>query len=190
MQTETSTESSDESPLAPKPVFTFEQIVYQLRASHDPAFTWSWQDTLTFILPVTPYAGEWVPEPIEAPGAFGLTGGFASAARAAFALLDGGREPRRVQVAQPYKALLGVYAGLHILSADQDALAALTQIIGVGLQLGVVAIIARHDLRQTGAIHPATRITGIVLLLIAAAIKVLSILPPFVSLAEGIAAGG
>lgn len=68
--------------------------------------------------------------------------------------------------------------------------AALTQMIGVGLQLGVVAIIARHDLRQTGAIHPATRITGIVLLLMAAAIKALSILPPFVSLAEGIAAGG
>ena len=67
---------------------------------------------------------------------------------------------------------------------------ALTQLIGVGLQLGVVAIIARHDLRQTGAIHPATRTIAIVLMLMAVLTKALSILPPFVSLAEGIAAGG
>lgn len=67
---------------------------------------------------------------------------------------------------------------------------ALTPIIQLALQLGVVGIIAGHDLKQTGTIHPATRIVGTVLLLVTGAIMALAAFPPFVSLAQGIAAGG
>ncbi|MBA4355782.1 MAG: adenylate cyclase [Novosphingobium sp.] len=66
----------------------------------------------------------------------------------------------------------------------------LTPIIGLALQLGVLAIIARHDLRGNGTIHPATRVCAIVLIVMTATINALSVFPPFVSLAEGIAAGG
>ncbi|MBB3859831.1 hypothetical protein GGQ88_001092 [Novosphingobium hassiacum] len=66
----------------------------------------------------------------------------------------------------------------------------LTPIVTLALQLGVVAIIARHDLRQTGAIHPATRLTALVLVLVTTGINALEVFPPFVSLAQGIAAGG
>lgn len=66
----------------------------------------------------------------------------------------------------------------------------LTPLVQLALQLGVVAIIARHDLRQTGTVHPATRAIAIILMFMTAAINALSIFPPFVSLAEAIAAGG
>lgn len=66
----------------------------------------------------------------------------------------------------------------------------LTPIIQLSLQLGVVAIIAWHDLKETGSIHPATRIVGISLMLVSGTIMALAVFPPFVSLAEGIAAGG
>lgn len=66
----------------------------------------------------------------------------------------------------------------------------LTPIIQLALQLGVVAIIAWHDLKETGAIHPATRLVGTVLMLVTGTILALAAFPPFVSLAEGIAAGG
>lgn len=66
----------------------------------------------------------------------------------------------------------------------------LTAALQVVLQLAVVALIARHDLRQTGRVHPATRVAALVVVLVAALVHTLSIFPPFVSLAEGIAAGG
>ncbi len=65
----------------------------------------------------------------------------------------------------------------------------LTALTGLALQLGVLAIIARHDIRETGSIHPATRSLGLVLLLVFATVHALSVFPPFVSLAESIAAG-
>ncbi|MCX7285697.1 MAG: adenylate cyclase [Novosphingobium sp.] len=66
----------------------------------------------------------------------------------------------------------------------------LTPIIQLALQLGVLAIIAWHDLRQTGAIHPATRMVGTVLMLVSGMIMALSVFPPFVMLADGIAGAG
>lgn len=66
----------------------------------------------------------------------------------------------------------------------------LTAALEVVLQLAVVALIARHDLRQTGRVHPATRIAALAVVLVAALVHALSVFPPFVSLAEGIAAGG
>lgn len=66
----------------------------------------------------------------------------------------------------------------------------LTALTGLALQLGVLAIIARHDIRETGTIHPATRVLALVLLLLSATIHALSVFPPFVSLAQAIAAGG
>ncbi len=66
----------------------------------------------------------------------------------------------------------------------------LTAIVELALQLGVVAIIARHDLKQAGAIHPATQLTALVLIAMTAATNALGVFPPFVSLAQGIAAGG
>lgn len=65
----------------------------------------------------------------------------------------------------------------------------LEPILELALQLGVLSIIARHDLRQTGTIHPATRVIAIALIVITATINALSVFPPFVSLAESIAAG-
>ena len=66
----------------------------------------------------------------------------------------------------------------------------LTPVIQMSLQLGVVAIVARHDLKQTGTIHPATRIVALAVVTVTAVVMGLSVFPPFVSLAEGIAAAG
>ncbi|MDT0506537.1 adenylate cyclase [Novosphingobium sp. MMS21-SN21R] len=66
----------------------------------------------------------------------------------------------------------------------------LTALTGLALQLAVLGIIARHDMRETGTIHPATRVLALVLLLLSATVHALSVFPPFVSLAQGIAAGG
>lgn len=66
----------------------------------------------------------------------------------------------------------------------------LTPIIEMALQLGVVAIVARHDLKQTGTLHPATRIVALAVVTVTAVVMGLSVFPPFVSLAEGIAAAG
>lgn len=66
----------------------------------------------------------------------------------------------------------------------------LTPIIQMSLQLGVVAIVARHDLTQTGTLHPATRIVALAVVTVTAVVMGLSVFPPFVSLAEGIAAAG
>lgn len=66
----------------------------------------------------------------------------------------------------------------------------LTAALEVVLQLAVVALIARHDLRETRRIHPATRVAALAVVLVAVLVHALSIFPPFVSLAEGIAAGG
>ena len=89
---------------------------------------------------------------------------------AAFSLLDGGREPRRVQVAQPCKALLGVYAGLHILAADQYALAALTQIIeqALFLRMGLVVphegdVFRLHSTLDQSLLNPCFHIEATVL---------------------------
>lgn len=66
----------------------------------------------------------------------------------------------------------------------------LSALTALALQFAVLAIIARHDIHETGTIHPATRVLALVLLLLSATIHALSVFPPFVSLAEGIAAAG
>lgn len=67
---------------------------------------------------------------------------------------------------------------------------ALTPVIEMALQLGVVGILAWHDLRETGTLHPATRFVALAIMLVTGLVMALSLFPPFVSLAEGIAAGG
>lgn len=66
----------------------------------------------------------------------------------------------------------------------------LTPIIQMSLQLGMVAIVARHDLKETGTLHPATRLVALAVVTVSTVIMGLSVFPPFVSLAEGIAAAG
>jgi hypothetical protein len=49
---------------------------------------------------------------------------------------------------------------------------------------------AMHDLRETGTVHPATRFSALAVVVLFGVVMGLAVFPPFVSLAEGIAAAG
>lgn len=65
----------------------------------------------------------------------------------------------------------------------------LLPIVQLALQLGVVTIIARHDVKRSSMIHPATRLIAVVLILMTVLTMGLAKFTPWVSYAEGIAAG-
>lgn len=66
----------------------------------------------------------------------------------------------------------------------------LTPIVAGAFLLLAVGIIAAHDLRETGSVHPATRFNALAVIVMFSVVLGLSVFPPFVSLAEGIAAAG
>jgi len=55
------------------------------------------------------------------------------------------------------------------------------------IQLGFVLVLARHDMRRGGMVHPATLATGFAVIATVFIITVLSIYPPFVSVASSVA---
>lgn len=66
----------------------------------------------------------------------------------------------------------------------------LTPIVQAAFQLLAVGIVAAHDLRETGSVHPATRFCALAVVVLFGVVMGLAVFPPFVSLAEGIAAAG
>ena len=58
------------------------------------------------------------------------------------------------------------------------------------VQLGFVALIARHDRRVLGQVHPATVAIVVIVIAVHVAVTALAIFPPFQQIAETIAAGG
>lgn len=60
----------------------------------------------------------------------------------------------------------------------------------LSVQLGVLAILARHDRKVLGRVHPATWWSAAALVAVHLAIMALAGFAPFVGWAEGIAAGG
>ncbi|ABD24537.1 conserved hypothetical protein [Novosphingobium aromaticivorans DSM 12444] len=65
----------------------------------------------------------------------------------------------------------------------------LTPVSEATFQLCVVGVMAMHDVKVRGTVHPATRISALAVIVLFALVMGLSVFPPFVSLAEGIAAG-
>lgn len=65
-----------------------------------------------------------------------------------------------------------------------------TPITEAFFQLCAVGIVALHDRSETGSVHPATRISALAVIVLFGVVMGLSVFPPFVSLAEGIAAAG
>ena len=57
------------------------------------------------------------------------------------------------------------------------------------VQLGMVAVLARHDRKVLGSVHPATLVLAAVLVVTHLGIELLARTPAFVALAESIAAG-
>lgn len=66
----------------------------------------------------------------------------------------------------------------------------LTPIVEGAFLLLAVGVIAAHDLREAGSVHPATRFNALAVIVMFSVVLGLSVFPPFVSLAEGIAAAG
>lgn len=62
------------------------------------------------------------------------------------------------------------------------------ELIILGLQLGLVAILARHDRKVLGAIHPATMVIALAVVTHHLALELLSRVPAWQNLAAGIAA--
>ena len=58
------------------------------------------------------------------------------------------------------------------------------------VQLGFVALIARHDRRVLGQVHPATVAIVVIVIAVHVAVTALAMFPPFQQIAESIAAGG
>lgn len=58
------------------------------------------------------------------------------------------------------------------------------------IQLAFVAVLARHDRKISGAIHPATLACGVIVTAVHVVITGLSLFPPFQQLADSIAASG
>ncbi|WP_373492198.1 adenylate cyclase [Parasphingorhabdus sp.] len=56
------------------------------------------------------------------------------------------------------------------------------------VQLGFVALIARHDRRALGQVHPATIAIFVIVIAVHVAVSSLALLPPLVSFAESVAA--
>ena len=60
--------------------------------------------------------------------------------------------------------------------------------VALGIQLLFVGVLARHDRKVLGEIHPATKAVAAVLVLSHVAFELLALLPPVVSFAEALAA--
>lgn len=58
------------------------------------------------------------------------------------------------------------------------------------VQLGFVAVLARHDRQSLGRIHPATSATMVIVIAVHVAVEALALFPPLVSFAETVAAAG
>lgn len=63
------------------------------------------------------------------------------------------------------------------------------ELAAMAVQLGMVAVLARHDRKALGQVHPATLVVGGVLVTAHLLIELLSRLPAWNALAAGIAAG-
>lgn len=59
----------------------------------------------------------------------------------------------------------------------------------MAVQLGVVALVMRHDRHTLGVVHPATRVLFAAIAGVYVAIHLLVVFPPWVALAQAIAAG-
>lgn len=55
------------------------------------------------------------------------------------------------------------------------------------VQLGFVAVLARHDRKILGSVHPATFCVAAILILVHSAVSLVAMLPPVVTFANGIA---
>lgn len=62
-------------------------------------------------------------------------------------------------------------------------------LVATGIQLGAVAILARHDRKVLGRVHPATLVIALLLVVSRLAIELLSRTPAWNALAQSIAAG-
>jgi len=58
------------------------------------------------------------------------------------------------------------------------------------VQLGFVALIARHDRRVLGHVHPATVAIVVIVIAVHVAVTALAMFPPFQQVADSIAAAG
>ena len=58
------------------------------------------------------------------------------------------------------------------------------------VQLGFVAVLARHDRQCLGRVHPATSVTMVIVIAVHVAVEALALFPPLVSFAETVAAAG
>lgn len=58
------------------------------------------------------------------------------------------------------------------------------------VQLGFVALIARHDRQVLGLVHPATISIGVIVITVHVMVTALAFFPPLVSFAESVAAAG
>lgn len=58
-----------------------------------------------------------------------------------------------------------------------------------GIQLVMLWILARHDRKQLGQVHPATKLVAAVVVLSHALISLLTYAPPFAAVAQAVAAG-
>lgn len=59
----------------------------------------------------------------------------------------------------------------------------------LAIQLIFVGVLARHDRKVLGSIHPATKTVAVILILSHLLFELLAVLPPLVSFAEALAAG-
>ncbi|MEO6361129.1 MAG: hypothetical protein ABIO43_11245 [Sphingomicrobium sp.] len=61
--------------------------------------------------------------------------------------------------------------------------------LSLAIQLVFVGVLARHDRKVLGAVHPATKAIGAILILSHVLFELLAVLPPVISFAEAVAAG-
>jgi hypothetical protein len=59
--------------------------------------------------------------------------------------------------------------------------------IALLVQLGFVAVLARHDRKILGSVHPATVCAAAILVLVHSAVPLVGMLPPVVAFANGVA---
>lgn len=59
----------------------------------------------------------------------------------------------------------------------------------LAIQLVFVGVLARHDRKMLGSVHPATKAIAAILILSHMLFELLAVLPPFVNFAEAVAAG-
>jgi hypothetical protein len=116
----------------------------------------------------------------------------ASVSVAVFLILAGAALMFRRQTQWHRRLMIGATIVLLTAAFDRTlpagALGAGRPLYEGALQLSVVAILALHDWRAKGKIHPATVWTAAAVAVEHATIAGLTVLPPFIALADGIAA--